>query len=128
MVAPSEPLLPVDPPSPSRAKLWIGGGAAAALLAGAALFFAFRGGEAGPSEVPPAGPDGTAPRAAKPDPARRVPEEPAPASAENRRARELYEAAEAFERAEPAEYEKRIQRWREVVTRFPTTAWARKAD
>ena len=92
MAAPSEPLLPVDPPAPSRAKLWIGAGAAAALLAGGALFVAFRGGEVGPSEVPAAGPDGTAPRAAKPDPARRAPEEPAPASSEDRQARELYEA------------------------------------
>jgi len=128
MAAPSEPLLPVDPPSPSRAKLRIGAGAAAALLAGGALFFAFRGREAVPPEAPAAAPDGSAPRAAKPDPARRGPEEPAPGSGEDRQARELYEAAEAFERAQPAEYEKRIQRWREVVTRFPTTSWARKAD
>jgi hypothetical protein len=49
-------------------------------------------------------------------------------SSEGRRAKELYDAAEAFERAQPGDYEQRAARWREVVTKFPTTNWAQKAD
>jgi hypothetical protein len=128
MPSPSEPLLPVEHPPRSGLTLWIGLGAAAVLLAGAAFHLASRGGNDAPSQAPAAGPAESTPRPSKADPGPRTRQEPSSGSSEERQARELYEAAEAFERAEPGEYEQRIQRWRDVVTKFPTTAWARKAD
>lgn len=127
MAAPSEPLLPVDPPRPSRLRLWIALGAGALLLAGGAALFLFRGGESRAPE-PESAPGTTSTRPARTEPGSRTPEPAAAVSVEERQAKELYDAAEAFERAQPGEYEARIQRWREVVTKFPTTGWGRKAD
>src|SRR5205085_1580988 len=67
------------------------------------------------------------PRPSKKDPGG-VPGGESRDSAEERQAKELYETAEKYERSDPAEYEQRAARWREVVTKFPTTGWARKAD
>jgi len=129
MSNPSEPLLPVEPDPPSRLKLWIllaGAGAAAA--ATLLIFLLFRGGAAPSPELPPpATGDPTASRSPKKESGRSSVGE-SRESTEERQARELYEAAEAFERAEPADYERRAARWREVVTKFPTSTWARKAD
>ena len=129
MGTPSEPLLPVEPNPPSRLKLWISLGAAAVLLLGGGAFIAFRRNAPAPEETAASGTaDSAAPRTTKPDPARRATDAPRAESGDEREARELYEAAEAFERAEPAEYEKRMARWRDVVTQHPTSGWARKAD
>jgi len=128
MASPPEPLLPVEPDRPSRLKLWIGAGAAAAILSGAVLLLVLRGGPAPASDAAPAGSGEAAPRSAPAAAASRVPDAATSGSVEERQARELYDAAEAFERAEPGEYEKRLLRWREVVTRYPTTRWAAKAD
>jgi len=129
MGIPSEPLLPVDPEPPSRIKLWISIGAAAALLLLGAAFLGLRRSAPVPEDAAASGTaDPAASRAAKPDPARRTTEVPRAESGDDRQARELYEAAEAFERAEPAEYEKRMARWREVVTQQPASSWAKRAD
>jgi hypothetical protein len=129
MGTPLEPLLPVEADPPSKLKLWIAIGAVAGLTIGGAAFFFLRRGEPAPAETAAAGTTETAaPRAARTDPGRRPADAPRPGDAEERQARELYEAAEAFERAEPGEYEKRMARWRDVVTKHPTTSWAKKAD
>jgi hypothetical protein len=128
MAAPAEPLLPVDPdppPRPKRSIVLAAVGAAAAAIVAAGLL-ATRGG--GP---PPA--EGPAPLAGDRGSARAPKKEPGAAgapgdAAEERRAKELYDAAEAFERADPGEYERRAAHWRAVITTFPTSIWARKAD
>jgi hypothetical protein len=129
MPTPAEPLLPVEPESPSRPKLWLllgaAGLAAALLVAGLML-------GRGPRPSPEASPgNGDLARG----PARSQAREPGAPSAgspaeasEERQAKQLFDAAEAFERAEPGEYERRAARWREVLTAFPTSSWARKAD
>jgi hypothetical protein len=127
MGTPSEPLLGVEPERPSRLKLWLllaGAGVAAALLI-VGLLVGRRSGEA-PAESP-------GPLAAERGPARpakkdAAPVDKAPESTEERQAKDLFDAAEAFERAEPGEYEKRAARWRDLIVRFPTSSWARKAD
>jgi hypothetical protein len=130
MSTPSEPLLPVEPDRPSRLQFWILVGSAGGVLAGvaAALILTHRSGatpgETAPpdsAERPPLGPP-------KSGPDRSRPGEAPGGGPEERQAKELYDAAEAFERSEPGEHEKRIARWREVVTRFPTSSWGRKAD
>jgi tetratricopeptide (TPR) repeat protein len=127
---PSEPLLPVEPAPPSKLKWWIllGGIAAAGLTAAAVILLSHK-------EAPPPPEEGAAPTTTD-RPATRVPgaEAGKPRTvdprdrSEEKEAKALYDAAEAFERAEPAEFEKRIARWREVVTKFPTSGWAAKAD
>jgi hypothetical protein len=127
MGTPSEPLLPVEPERPSRLKLWILLGAAGLVLIAVALSFMLRGDGPPRENVATTEPG----RAATKDPRPTADRTRANESAdglEERRARELFDKAEAFERAEPGEYEKRISRWREVVTTYPTTSWARKAD
>lgn len=117
----SEPLLGVEPEGPSKKPLFLalGIGAVALVAISIALVVAFRR-PAPPPEV--STPEAPAPKVVRPK--TELPKE----TGEDRRAKELYDQAEAFERAEPAEYEKRIARWREVVTGFPTSSWARKAD
>jgi hypothetical protein len=128
MSTPSEPLLPVEPETPSRLKLWLlpaGAGVAAAAVLVAIL--AGRGTNPDPAES-------SAPASAERNGARPLkmsaaaPVGSAPDRSEERQAKALYDAAESFEGAEPGDYERRAARWREVVTTFPTTAWARKAD
>jgi hypothetical protein len=127
MATPSEPLLPVEPDPPSKLKFVLIAACAGLVLVGGAAFFVIpRGGSpadgpgAATSDPGPARP--SKPSASKPsDPA-------APGDPEERAARKLYDAAEAYERREPAEYEKRMAHWREVVTKYPTSGWAKKAD
>src|SRR5207248_2272640 len=120
---------PVEPDPPSRLKLWISIAAAAVLLLGGGAFFGLRRTAPAPEETAASGTaDPAASRSTKSDPVRRTTEASRAESGDERQARELYEAAEAFERAEPAEYEKRMGRWREVVTQHPTSAWAKRAD
>jgi hypothetical protein len=129
MGAPSEPLLPVDPSPPSRLKLWIGLAAGAVLLLGIAAFFLFRRGDPPPGgERSPASAESAPSRAASPESGRRTADAPRTENADDRKARELCEAAEAFDRSDPGDYEKRMARWREIVTRYPTSSWAKKAD
>jgi hypothetical protein len=118
----SEPLLGVEPEGPSKKTLFLalGIGAVALIAISVALVVAFRRPAPPPSEE-------SAPVTIQPKAVRAIAETPRE-SVEDRRARELYNQAEAFERAEPAEYEKRIAHWREVVTGFPASTWARKAD
>src|SRR5438552_3013296 len=130
MSHPTEPLLPVEPETPSRLKLWFviaGLGAAAAAIVVAVL--ALRGGDRPSADL--AGPVSAARDAARTsskDPGGIPPGGESRDATEERQSKELYDAAAAFERAEPAEYEQRAARWREVVTKFPTSSWARKAD
>src|SRR5579862_3951145 len=130
MGTPSEPLLPVDPaPPPRRAlRIAIGAGAGAAALGLAAVLLLRRGDPPPAAEAPAATADPAAARAAKTEPGRRSAEERRAEDPEERRARERYEAAEAFERAEPGDLEKRMARWREVVSQHPASAWGKKAD
>lgn len=129
---PSEPLLPVDASPPPKSRLPILLGAVAALLiAGGIAFVLIRRDPPAPVEDPAAPP--TAPterpagRPSDPVPTRPVAADPR-GRAEEKEAKELYDAAETYERAEPGEYEKRIALWREVVTKYPTSSWAAKAD
>jgi hypothetical protein len=119
----SEPLLGVEPEGPSKKTLFLalGIGAVALVAVAVALVVSFR-----KPPPPPESPE--APVAVQPKVARPKTEATRESSGEDRRAKELYDLAEAFERAEPAEYEKRIARWKDVVTGFPTSTWARKAD
>jgi hypothetical protein len=126
---PSEPLLPVEAPPSSKLKirLLLGGAAAAVLTAAVGIFIARK-------EPPPAGEaaapttqDRPAARIPGAEPWKDKPADPRDRS-EEKEAKSLYDAADAFERAEPAEFEKRITRWREVVTTFPSSTWAQKAD
>lgn len=129
MGTPAEPLLPVEPDPPSRLKVWIAVGAAVVLVLGVAGAFGWRRGAPATEESAPAGPAETlGSRAVKADPSRRTTEAPRTENGDERQARELYEAAEAYERAEPGEYEKRMARWHEVVMQHPTSSWAKKAD
>jgi hypothetical protein len=128
MSAPSEPLLPVEPERPSRPKLWLllggaGVGAAALLL----VLLAGRSKAAPEKTAGPAAAERSLARSSRKEPGA-MPVDPSASSSEERQARELFDAAEAFERAEPGEYERRAARWREVVTAFPTSSWGRKAD
>jgi hypothetical protein len=129
MSTPQEPLLPVEPDSPSRLKLWIllaGAGAAASAIL--IVVLALRGkSEPSVDSSAPAVADRSDLRAPKKAPAD-GPASGSRESSEERRAKDLYDAAEAFERAQPADYEQRAAHWREVVTTYPTSAWARKAD
>lgn len=127
MGVPSEPLLPVEADSPSKLRSRLLLGAAAAVLAAGLGWFLLRPRDPAPGAAESAT-EAAGLRPAKAEPVRKpadVPRVEAPGELE---ARELYKAAEAFERAEPAEYEKRMARWREVVTKHPTSSWARKAD
>jgi hypothetical protein len=127
MSSADEPLLPVEPERPSRLKLLLALGAAGVLLLAVVAFMVLR--KEAPSEAgsAPTVPD-QAGRPAKADAVRPRPQDSRAGDGEDRLAKELYERAEAFERAEPGEYEKRIARWREVVTTYPTSSWALKAD
>jgi len=125
MGSPAEPLLPVEPDRPSRRKLWLALGAGVLVVATAGAFVALR--RAAPAESPVAADPGTA-RSAKPEPGRKKADVPRSDDPDEREAQELYEGADTFERSQPGEYEKRMARWREVVTKHPTTSWARKAD
>lgn len=129
MGPPSEPLLPVEAPPPSRRRRWIALGAGAAGLLGIAGVLLFRRAE------PPAGEDrGSRPaesvpsRAAAPEARGREGAGPRGESAEERSSRELYDAALAFDRSNPGDYEARMTRWREVMARYPASSWARQAD
>jgi hypothetical protein len=130
MPTPSEPLLPVEPDQPSRLHLWLLlGCAGAVLIALAAVIALTHRGSAPPEEAADPGATGRpATRTSKTGADRARPEEPRDGGAEERQAKELYDAADAFEHSEPGEYEKRMARWREVVTKFPTSGWGRKAD
>ena len=128
MGQPSEPLLPIEPEESPRKSLFVAVALAVAALFAVALVVVLR----NPSSPPPESPGASTSEPAAPGPdrprtARAKSEEPGDAG-EERRAKALYDKAEAFERSEPGEYEKRIVHWREVVTTFPTTTWARKAD
>lgn len=124
MSHPSEPLLPVEPERPSRLKLWLGLGGVG-LLALIVVAWLLRDGTPADKSAPTT--DERPGRAAKKEGAPAV-AEPKRLDGDERQAKELYEKAESFERAQPGEYEGRISRWREVVTTYPTTMWARKAD
>src|SRR5882672_2147306 len=129
MGSPAEPLLPTEPDRPSQLKLWVALGAAGLLLAAGAASMLLPRNSSAPSETSAAGPgESSAAKTEKAGPGRRPTDAPAADTGEELEARRLYEAAEAFERAEPGEYGKRIARWREVMTKHPTTSWARKAD
>jgi len=129
MGTPDEPLLPVDPAPPSRRglRIAIGAGVGAAALGLAAVLLLRRGEPPSAAEAPAAAADPAA-RAAKPESGRRPADAPRAEDPEERRARERYEAAEAFERAQPGEFEKRMARWREVVSQHPASPWGKKAD
>lgn len=125
-----EPLLPVDPKPPSRVglRILLGGAGAALLAAGLLLFLSRR--PAPPAEDPaatPAPPEARS-RARAAEAPRGIPAGPRSGLDEEKLAKELFDAAEAVERAQPADFEKRMARWREVVTKFPTSGWARQAD
>jgi hypothetical protein len=128
MSSADEPLLPAEPERPSRRMplLLALGGAGVVLLAVAAFLVIRKSAPPEESSAPPT-PD-HAGRPAKPVPGKARMPDARDGDGEERPAKELYDRAEAFERAEPGEYEKRIARWREVVTTYPTTSWARKAD
>ena len=114
MSSADEPLLPVEPARPSRLKLVLAlGGAGVLLLAAVAFMLLRKDAPPGETAAPPA-PDHAA-RPAKPDPARPRPQDSRTGDGEERLAKELYDRAEAFERDEPGEYEKRIARWREIA-------------
>jgi hypothetical protein len=120
-----EPLLPIEPERPSRKTLLLGLaiGAAAVFAITVAVVVVLRRAPAPEAAVAPDAPSSAEkPRTGQPRP------DEGRDSGDERRAKELYDKAEAFERAEPAEYEKRMARWREVVTSYPTSTWARKAD
>lgn len=130
MATPQEPLLPVEPAPPPRARKGILLAASAVVLlaaAGVAILTHRRG-------IPAEGSSASDSRARSgsslPDRAAGevVPPGEKGRSLDELRAAELYRAAEAFERAEPGDYEKRMARWREVVTTFPQSTWARKAE
>lgn len=125
MGTPAEPLLPVEPDPPSKRKLWLALGAAVLVLGVAGAFFVLRTDD--PAAAPAAADPGSI-RPAKTEPGRKAAEAPRSDDPDERQARELYEAAEAFERTRPGDYDQRLARWREVVTRHPTSTWARKAD
>src|SRR5207248_7954965 len=121
--------LPVEPDPPSRRKRWLGLAGASALAAAILVFIqAGRGSKPPAPEIAGSAPgDLGIPRPSKKEPGGVAGGESRD-SAEERQAMELYQAAEKYERSDPAEYEQRAARWREVVARFPTTTWARKAD
>jgi len=129
MSDPSEPLLPVEPEGPSLRPLFVAIAIAAAAIFGiaVAILVVFRSPPPRPDIAPPSAPEASAPAPDRPKTGRPKSDEPRD-SGEDRKAKELYDKAEAFERAEPGEYEKRIAHWREVVTTYPTSTWARKAD
>jgi hypothetical protein len=95
-------------------------------MLGVAAYFGIRRGDPEKEDTSRSEPAPT--RATKTPPGRGTPEAVRPQDADEDSARTLYEAAEAFERAQPAEVESRIARWRQVVTQHPTSPWARKAD
>ena len=129
MKTPTEPLLPVEPDAPSRLKLWVLLGAAgAALAATAVVVLLIRGGGAPPPAEAPAPAAGERPAARVIANGRPTAAPESADAAEERRAKELYDAAEAFERAEPGDHERRAARWREIVTAHPTSPWGRRAD
>src|SRR5436190_24377323 len=116
MGSPAEPLLPVEPDPPSKRKLWLALGAGILVVAAAGAFVALR--RPAPEESPVAADPGAA-RPAKPEPGRKTADVPRSDDPDEREARELYEGADAFERSQPGDYEKRMARWREVVTKHP---------
>src|SRR5579859_3356161 len=129
MQDPAEPLLPVEPDRPSRPGLWASVAAAGLLLLGLAAYWGLGREGSAPQERPAAGtadPSEARAKGAKPD--SKAAQAPPSEIGEERQALELYLAAEAFERAQPEDPEKRMLRWREVVTQYPTSPLARKAD
>jgi hypothetical protein len=128
MSSADEPLLPVEPERPSRLKLAVGLGAGAGVLLLAVVAFMVLRKDPSPEEGSAAARSESGGRPAKTDPARPRTQDNREGDGEERLAKQLYDRAESFERAEPGEYEKRIARWREVVTTYPTSSWARKAD
>ena len=125
---PPEPLLPVEPERPSRKTLLLGlviGAAAVFAITVAAVVVLRR--PPAPGTEPSTEPEAPAAATEKPRAGKPRPDDPREGGDE-RRAKELYDKAEAFERAEPAEYERRIAHWRDVMTSFPASIWARKAD
>jgi hypothetical protein len=129
MHQPSEPLLPVEPETSSRKSVFLAAVIGVAALFGitVALVVVLRSGGAPAEPSIPAAPESSGTVPDKPRPGKPKPDEPR-GGGEERRAKELYDKAEAFERSEPGEYEKRMAHWREVVKEFPTSSWARKAD
>lgn len=127
MATPSEPLLPVEPDRPSKLKFVAIAAVAVLLLGGAGAFFLLHKSNTAPAETASTADPG-APKSTKPTGSLKPSESPKSGDAEERAARQLYEGADAFERAEPGDYEKRMARWREVVTKHPTSEWGRKAD
>src|SRR5579864_3579392 len=122
----SEPLLPVEPELPSGPLRWMILAAAGVLLLCIASYFGIRRGDPEKEETSRSGAAPT--RATKTTAGRETSKAGRPQDADEDSARTLYEAAEAFERARPAEVEMRIARWRQVMTQHPTSPWARKAD
>lgn len=129
---PSEPLLPVEsaPPLKSRFPILLGVIAVLGIAAGFAVM-RMRHPEIPPSE------DSAAPAMPTPEKPSGKPSDPTPGKPvaadprsrlDEKEAKELYDAAETFERADSGEFEKRIARWREVVAKYPTTSWAVRAD
>ena len=104
MPMPSEPLLPVEPETPSRLKLWLVlAGAALAAVASMVGLFAGRGTRPSPAEAPvpeSAARSGTRPPKTE---SAATPVDPSLEASEERRAKDLYDAAEAFERTEPGD-------------------------
>ena len=127
MSSADEPLLPVEPDRPSRLKLLLALGGAGVLLLAVAAFLVLRK-ETPPEEASVPAASDPAARPAKSDSSKPRSPDSGAGDGEERAAKALYDRAEAFERAEPGEYEKRIARWREIVTTYQTSSWARKAD
>lgn len=124
MATPNEPLLPAEPERPSKLKFILMAAGVGLLMVGGAAFFLLRKSDAPPIEATTSNPTKTTKLATISKPA----ETAKPGDPEERAAKQLYDAADAYERAEPGEYEKRMAKWREVVTKHPATEWGRKAD
>lgn len=128
MGTPSEPLLPVEPDRLSRLKLWLALGAAGVVLIAVVLSMVLRRSSPPQETATAADPDRASRKDPKPPADRPRAGAPAEAGLEERQAKDLFDKAESFERADPGEYEKRISRWREIVTTYPASTWARRAD
>ena len=126
MAGPQEPLLPPEEPRRIPLKFWLLAAGATVALGGVATIVFLR-----PSPAPP--PAENVPVPKEPSTARaetkKGPEARAkPIEAEEAAARELYSAAEAFDRANPGDPEKVAPKYLEVFHHHPTTAWGRKAE
>jgi hypothetical protein len=122
-----EPLLPVEPEGPARKTVVAAVVVAAVVLitVGGTLVLVLRGSPAPVESTAPT--ESAAPVTERPKSGKTGPVAPRD-NGEDRHAKELYDKAQAFEVAEPGEHEKRMAHWREVVTTFPTSSWARQAD